>query len=266
MVPRGGARREKEDAANGGGRAFAESRLKPQYYLTKSAIRCRFVDRFAGFRAPSRVSGQRFSTHGASLLSTGSRRARFPVFTGHMKALRLPARASPVAFLFRVRGPRDPPLFVLALAALPDGWRTHPGQGIWSAGRPFAGTLSPGRRRDLTGSQAIHSMPLPRSKTPAGPTIPHPDGVVDAAPALPTAKAPAIKISRLLTRLQHLLPTRGPRGSCALGRHHRAYPLASLARASTAERRIQDQSRALHSMAPFYGKPARGAASLTTRT
>ncbi len=36
---------------------------------------------------------------------------------------------------------------------------------------------------------------------------PHPDGVVDAAPAQPTAKAPAIIISRLLTRLQHLLPT-----------------------------------------------------------
>src|SRR5271157_4738550 len=33
------------------------------------------------------------------------------------------------------------------------------------------------------------------------------DGVVDAAPARPTAKAPAIIISRLLTRLRHLLPT-----------------------------------------------------------
>jgi len=88
------------------------------------------------------------------------------------------------------------------------GWlEDHPGQGIWSAGRPFAGALSLGRKRDLTGSQAIHPMPLPRSKTPAGPTIPHPDGVVDAAPALPTAKAPAIIISRLLTRLRRLLPT-----------------------------------------------------------
>ena len=36
---------------------------------------------------------------------------------------------------------------------------------------------------------------------------PHPDGVVDAAPAQPTAKAPAMIISRLLTRLRHLLPT-----------------------------------------------------------
>jgi hypothetical protein len=76
-----------------------------------------------------------------------------------------------------------------------------------SAGCPLAGVLSLGRERDLTGSQAIRPMPLPRSKTPAGPTTPHRDGVVDAAPALPTAKAPAIIISRLLTRLQHLLPT-----------------------------------------------------------
>src|SRR5271157_1540818 len=124
-----------------------------------------------------------------------------------MKALRLPAHASPVAYLFGFQGPRDPPHFVLALAALPDGWRTHPGQGIWSAGRPFAGALSRGRKRDLTGSQTIRPMPLSRSKTPAGPTIPHPDGVVDAAPAQPTAKAPAMIISRLLTRLRHLLPT-----------------------------------------------------------
>ena len=42
-----------------------------------------------------------------------------------MKALRLPACVSPVAYLFRFRGPRDPPLFVFALAALPTGWRTR---------------------------------------------------------------------------------------------------------------------------------------------
>ncbi len=76
-----------------------------------------------------------------------------------------------------------------------------------SAGCPPTGVLSRGRERDLTGSQAIHPMPLPRSKTPAGPTTPHHHGVVDAAPALPKAKAPTIIISRLLTRLWHLLPT-----------------------------------------------------------
>ena len=46
-----------------------------------------------------------------------------------MKALRLPARAFPVTYLFRFRGPRDPPLFVFAVMALPDGWRTRSGPG-----------------------------------------------------------------------------------------------------------------------------------------
>ncbi len=164
------------------------------------------MDRFAEPKVSSRVSWQRLSSRGPPSL------ARVPVspvprgqryYEGATTSrLRIPGRLS-----VPLPGSRDPPLFVLGLAALPDGWRTHWCQGIWSAGRPFAGALSFGRTRDLTGSQAIHPMPLPGSKTPAGPTIPHPDGVVDAAPAQPTAKAPAIIISRLLTRLQHLLPT-----------------------------------------------------------
>ena len=57
----------------------------------------------------------------------------------------------------------------------------------------IAGLLSRGRERDLPGSQAIHPVPLPRSSTPAEPTIPRLfDGLVDAAPALPTAKASAL--------------------------------------------------------------------------
>jgi hypothetical protein len=56
-----------------------------------------------------------------------------------------------------------------------------------------AGLLARGRERDLPGSQAIHPVPLPRSSTPAEPTIPRLfDGLVDAAPALPTAKASAL--------------------------------------------------------------------------
>ena len=52
------------------------------------------------------------------------------------------------------------------------GWFEDPsGPGHLLSRRPFAGTLSPGRNRDLTGSQATRPMPLPRSKTPAGPTI-----------------------------------------------------------------------------------------------
>ena len=55
----------------------------------------------------------------------------------------------------------------------------------------------------------IHPVPLPRSTTPAEPTIPRLfDGLVDAAPALPTARASALNEFRgSITRLWHLLPT-----------------------------------------------------------
>src|SRR6266568_3038819 len=105
------------------------------FRLASSAIHCRFVDRFAGSKVPSRVSRQWLSSRGASLPSGGSRRARFPALSGTMKALRLPIRVSAVAYLFRSRRPRLPPSFVFA-AALPEAWRVLPGQGSWSSGAP----------------------------------------------------------------------------------------------------------------------------------
>src|SRR5271165_3493536 len=93
---------------------WSEHSAVPRFVFAKSAIRCRFVDRFVGFRAPSRVSGQRFSAHGVSLPSAGSRRARFPVFTGNMKALRLPARAIPLPYGFGHRSHALLLCFVLA--------------------------------------------------------------------------------------------------------------------------------------------------------
>jgi hypothetical protein len=84
-----------------------------------------------------------------------------------------------------------------------------PGQGHCSAGDPIAGLLSRGRERDLPGSQAVHPVPLPRSRTPAESTIPRLFvGLIDAAPASRTAKASACQLFRgSITRLQHLLPT-----------------------------------------------------------
>jgi len=82
---------------------WSEYSAAPRCVLATLAIRCRFVDRFVGSRVPSRVSGQRFSTHGAFPPSVGSRRARFPVFIGTMKALRLPARANLVPYGFGCR-------------------------------------------------------------------------------------------------------------------------------------------------------------------
>jgi len=59
----------------------------------------------------------------------------------------------------------------LALA-LPEGQRVPSGPGRCSTGDPIAGLLSRGRERDLPGSQAIRSVPLPRSRTPAEPATP----------------------------------------------------------------------------------------------
>ena len=97
--------------------------------------------------------------------------------------------------MFRSRGPRYPPRFVSRSLRLRSrkGGGCLPGQGHCSTGDPIAGLTSRGRERDLPGSQAIHPVPLPRSSTPAEPTIPRLfDGLVDAAPALPTAKASAL--------------------------------------------------------------------------
>src|SRR5580658_2940939 len=107
--------------------------------------------------------------------------------------------ACPVAYLFRFRGPRYPPRFVsrsLRLRSRRVGGDL-PGQGQCSTGDPIAGLLSRGRERDLPGFQAVHPVPLPRSRTPAESTIPRLFvGLVDAAPASRTAKASACQLFR----------------------------------------------------------------------
>ena len=113
--------------------------------------------------------------------------------------------------MFRFRGPRYPPRFVsrsLRSRSRKDGG-CLPGRGHCSAGDPIAGLLSRGRERDLPGSQAVHPVPLPRSRTPAESTIPRLFvGLIDATPASRTAKASACQLFRgSITRLQHLLPT-----------------------------------------------------------
>jgi hypothetical protein len=83
-----------------------------------------------------------------------------------------------------------------------------PGRGQCSTGDPLAGLLSRGRERDLSGSQAIHPMPLPRSRTPAESTIPRLLTVPSMLPPLPSQQ----RLQRngnfgATARLQHLLPT-----------------------------------------------------------
>ena len=180
----------------------------PAFVLASSAIRCRFVDRFVEPKVSSRVSWQRFSSPWR--LPSLARVPVSPVPRGQQydegattSRLRIPGH-----LFVSLPGPTRFSVVRARFGSAP-GRVEHPIQAraFVQPAAQLAGVFSHGRKRDLTGSQAIHPMPLPRSKTPAGSTIPHHDGVVDAAPALPTAKAPAIIISRLLTRLQHLLPT-----------------------------------------------------------
>src|SRR6516162_2667704 len=91
-----------------------------------------------------------------------------------------------------------PPCFVLAASSAPGQAEAPPRARIIV--RPailFAGAHSRGRERDLSGSQAPHPVPLPRSKTPAEPTVLANNGTVDAAPASVTTKASALLISGL---------------------------------------------------------------------
>ncbi len=151
---------------------WSEHSAVPRFVFAKSAIRCRFVDRFVGFRAPSRVSGQRFSPHGASLPSAGSRRARVPAFTGNMKALQLPARAIPLPYGFGCG------LHALLHCSCSPrrswrAWKTLAKPG--TVDQPVfldPACCTRGRERDLSGFLAIHPMPLPCSKTPAEPARP----------------------------------------------------------------------------------------------
>jgi hypothetical protein len=151
---------------------WSEHSATPRFVLAKLAIRCWFVDRFVGFRAPSHVSDQRFSTRGALLPSAGSRQARFPVFLGTMKALRLPAHANPLPYDFGYRLHAPLPVFVFAGALLMSPEEADQAWTPCSAGVPDPACCTRGRARDLAGSLATRPKPLPCSKTPAEPTRP----------------------------------------------------------------------------------------------
>ena len=94
--------------------------------------------------------------------------------------------------------------------ALPEGRRVLSGPGSLFNRRPDLPVCS---HVDVSGISQVsrQSIPClcPALATPAEPTIPRlSDGLVDAAPALPTAKASALNEFRgSITRLWHLLPT-----------------------------------------------------------
>jgi hypothetical protein len=170
---------------------WSEYSAVPRFVLAKLAIRCRFVDRFVGSRVPSRVSGQRFSTHDTFLPSVGSRRARFPVFIGTMKVLRLPARANLVPYGFGCR-PHAPLLCSCSPKRSYRARRTlvRPG----TLGQP----AFPARRAAPVGACGISQVswrpilslcPAPRPR-PSRQNLAF-SGLADTAPGLPKPKASA---------------------------------------------------------------------------
>ena len=79
---------------------------------------------------------------------------------------------TPGSLWFRFQAPRVPPMFVLAEALPLSVEGAQRAWVVWSAGVPCPACCMRGRVRDLTGSLAIHPMPLPCSRTPAEPTGP----------------------------------------------------------------------------------------------
>jgi hypothetical protein len=90
----------------------------------------------------------------------------------------------PGRLLVRFRAPRDPSGVRARFLSAPVPVEDQPGPGHLFRRLPKCRLLSRGRERDLSGSQAIHPVPLPRSKTPAGPTMPWPLAVSSMLPPL----------------------------------------------------------------------------------
>ena len=160
--------------------------------LAGSAIRCRFVDRFVKLKVLSRVSRQRFSPHGTPLPSVGSRQVRFPDVTGRIEVLRLPV-THPWSLICFASGVHATLLgsCLAACACAPRGLEVAIRPGSIFNRRPDCRFILRGRERDLPGFQAIHPVPLPRSRTPAKSTIPRLLTVSSMLPTRTTEKASA---------------------------------------------------------------------------
>ena len=166
------------------------------------------MDRFVGFRVPSRVSLQRFSPRDVSLPSLGSRRARFPDVGGTMKTLRLPAACT--RFLMVSVAGSTTPRVVRVRRGAPDACRGHAsGLGRLVSRRPYAGLLRSWTRAG--------SLRLPGNPSHAFALLLDPGRAGKSSPLWRTCRCcprsqqteglSGYMISRLTTRLQHLLPT-----------------------------------------------------------
>src|SRR5215471_3953 len=91
----------------------------------------------------------------------------------HYEGATTPIHASRSLICFASGSHAKPPQFVLASQRSRAGGGPTSGQDPCSAGDPsYPAHSSCGREWVLSGSLAIHPLPLPRSTTPAGPTVP----------------------------------------------------------------------------------------------
>jgi hypothetical protein len=107
--------------------------------------------------------------------------------------------------LVRFHAPHDP-------SSSCSPWRSREPEGLsrtgafCCTGHPSSPVHARGREWDLSGLQAIHPVPLLRSRTPVEPACPRHHGHADAAPAMRTAKASAMADFGANPQLRHLLP------------------------------------------------------------
>jgi hypothetical protein len=179
-----------------------------QIFLARLAIRCRFVDRLV----EPKVS-YLFPANGSLLVAplfprSGPSESGSPMSQVVLRCYDFPFAHTRSLILFRFRAPRYPPRFVSRRLRSRKVGGCLPGQDHCSAGDPIAGVLSRGREWDLPGSQAIRPVSLPRSATPAEPTIPRLLVVSSILPPLHRQRR-LQRVNHLgaIARLQHLLPT-----------------------------------------------------------
>src|SRR5262245_11737479 len=103
----------------------------------------------------------------------GPGEVRFPNVISTMRALRLPTHAFPVAYLFRFRVPRDSSAVRARFVSAPQRMEVPLRARILvQPAIPIIRLTSCGHDWELSGFQTTHPVPLPRSTTPAEPTVP----------------------------------------------------------------------------------------------
>lgn len=170
---------------------WSEHSAVPRFVLAKLAIRFRFVDRFVGFRVPSRVSGQRFSTHGASPSLDRVPASPVPRLHRYYEGATTSRPREPGSLWFRFQAPRAPPVFVFAETLLLSAEDAPQARDIVQPASPF-------RRAAPVGASGISQVswrsilglcPAPRPR-PSQLNLAF-DGLANTAPGQPKPKASA---------------------------------------------------------------------------